>query len=89
MKEKLSEQPNRILFKLWHQLKPEQQLQPLRSTTWKLETKAHFWPVCQQYLLGKDMQNPAGPLPEDSWALCPILGDLAGASCNKGPMLSK
>ena len=39
VKEKLDGQPNRILLELWHQLKPEQQFQPLRSRTRKLEAK--------------------------------------------------
>ena len=41
VKEKLNGKPNRILLELWHQLKPEQQFQLLRSRTWKPESKPH------------------------------------------------
>ena len=63
VKEKLDGQPNRILLELWHQLKPEQQFQLLRSRTWKPEPKPHVLPVSLQDALEDSTQAPPGPSP--------------------------
>ena len=60
VKETLDEQPNRILFELWHQLKPEQQFQPLRSRTQNQRAKPHVRPVSLQDFLGDSTQALPG-----------------------------
>ena len=71
VKEKLDGQPNRILLELWHQLKPEQQFQPLRSRTQKPESRPHARPMSLQNFMGDSTQDSPEPSPpqEDDWAL--------------------
>ena len=57
VKEKLDGQPNRILLELWHQLKPEQQFQPLEA-----RGKAPCMARVPAKLLGDSTHEP-GPSP--------------------------
>ena len=63
LKEKLNGQPSRILLELWHQLKPEQQFQPLRSRTWTPDSRPHDRPVSLQNFMGGSTEDPPEPSP--------------------------
>ena len=64
---KLDGKPNRILLELWQQLKPEQQLKPLRPKRQRSETEPRVRPVCLKEFLLENEPTSLEPTQEGDW----------------------